>query len=51
MNKGKQPALPHGNYVKVHVENNKLHYDLVENRSAYVKLLDNRKDVQFILIR
>ena len=37
--KNSQPILPQGNYVKVHVEKNKLHYDLIENRSAYVTLL------------
>jgi TonB-dependent SusC/RagA subfamily outer membrane receptor len=46
---GKVPNLGQGNYLKVLVEKNQLHYSLIENRSAYLKLLDNRKDLQFIL--
>jgi hypothetical protein len=48
--KGLFPFLPQGNYLKVYVEKNDLHYSLIENRTAYLKLLDNRKDLQFIVV-
>lgn len=44
------PALRKGNYLKVYVEGNELRYSLIEKRSAYLKLLDNRSDLQFIVV-
>ncbi|WP_207424775.1 carboxypeptidase-like regulatory domain-containing protein [Desertivirga brevis] len=46
---GKMPAVPAGNYIKVMVIENQLHYELIENRTAYLKILNNRKDFQFVL--
>jgi len=43
-------VLPTGNYVKVYVAKDELHYSLIENRSAYLKVLDNRADLQFIVV-
>lgn len=44
------PVLKKGNYVEVYVARNELHYSLIEKRSAYLKLLDNRIDLQFIVV-
>lgn len=41
--------LPAGNYLKVYAEKNKLRYKLIENRSAYLKVMRNNYDLRFIL--
>lgn len=41
--------LPAGNYLKVYVQKNKLWYKLIENRSAYLKVMRNNYDLRFIL--
>lgn len=43
-------VLPTGNFVKVYVAKDELHYSLIENRSAYLKVLDHRADLQFIVV-
>ena len=45
-----RPSLPLGNYLQVFAERNELRYSLIENRSTNLKLLDNRHDLQFILL-
>ncbi|WP_432712968.1 carboxypeptidase-like regulatory domain-containing protein, partial [Pedobacter sp.] len=47
--KGKQPSLPKGNYLKIYAEKNQLVYGLIENRTAYFKLLSNEKELQFVI--
>lgn len=42
-------TLPVGNYLKVVAFKNKLEYTLIENRSAYLKLMNNNYDLRFIL--
>ncbi|MEO3406258.1 carboxypeptidase-like regulatory domain-containing protein [Mucilaginibacter sp. CAU 1740] len=42
-------TLPPGNYMKVAAKQNKLDYQLIENRSAYLKILANNYDLRFIL--
>ncbi len=49
-NGGKPRRLPFGNYVKVVVDKNSLLYELLEYRNVSVKILENTKDVQFILV-
>lgn len=44
------PVLKRGNYVEVYVDKNELRYSLLEKRSACLKLLDNRTDLQFIIV-
>ncbi|MEZ2334421.1 carboxypeptidase-like regulatory domain-containing protein [Mucilaginibacter sp. RCC_168] len=41
--------LPAGNYMRVHAAKNKLQYELIENRSAYLQLFRNNYDLRFIL--
>jgi TonB-dependent SusC/RagA subfamily outer membrane receptor len=41
--------LPAGNYLKVYAEKNKLRYKLIENRSAYLKVMRNNYDLSFTL--
>ncbi|QEC79439.1 alpha-2-macroglobulin family protein [Mucilaginibacter ginsenosidivorax] len=41
--------LPPGNYLKVYAEKNKLKYKLIENRSAYLKVMRNNYDLSFTL--
>jgi len=41
--------LPAGNYLEVHAEKNKLNYELVENHSAWLKLIQNDHDLRFAL--
>ncbi|MES2279295.1 MAG: alpha-2-macroglobulin family protein [Bacteroidota bacterium] len=45
-----KPHLPAGNYALVSAQQNQLHYNLVEQRSAYLKLLDNNHDIRFVLL-
>jgi TonB-dependent SusC/RagA subfamily outer membrane receptor len=42
-------TLPAGNYLRVHASKNKLQYELIENRSAYLQLFRNNYDLRFIL--
>ena len=49
-NSGQMPSLPAGNYIKVSARVDKLQYELIEKPTAYLQLLDNRKDLQFILL-
>src|SRR5471030_240240 len=42
--------LPAGNYVEVSAMNNHLEYELIENRSAYLKLLDDNAELKFVLL-
>lgn len=46
----KTPSLPRGNYLQVDVLKNELRYSLIEKRTAYVKLLNNRSDLQFVVV-
>lgn len=41
-------TLQPGNYVRVFAEKGKLKYTLIENHSAFIKLLDNKYDQRFI---
>lgn len=41
--------LPAGNYLRVHASKNKLVYELIENRSAFLQLFRNNYDLRFIL--
>jgi TonB-dependent SusC/RagA subfamily outer membrane receptor len=43
-------TLPPGNYLRVFAEKNKLNYKLIENRSAFVKLIKNSHELRFILV-
>ena len=47
---GTMPKLPAGNYIKVLAHLNELEYELIERPTARLQLLDNRKDLQFILL-
>jgi TonB-dependent SusC/RagA subfamily outer membrane receptor len=42
-------TLPPGNYLRVFAEKNKFNYKLIENRSAYLKLIKNTHELRFIL--
>ncbi|WP_394771831.1 carboxypeptidase-like regulatory domain-containing protein [Mucilaginibacter sp.] len=42
--------LPPGNYLKVYAFKNKLEYTLIENHSAFLKLMHNNYDLRFILL-
>ncbi|RXF67640.1 carboxypeptidase-like regulatory domain-containing protein [Arcticibacter tournemirensis] len=41
--------LQPGNYLEVSTLKNKLQYKLLQRRSAYLKILENRHDLQFVL--
>src|SRR6185312_7767880 len=41
--------LPAGNYIEVHAEKNTLQYKLIENHSAFLKLMLNNDDMPFII--
>ncbi|MBB6110151.1 TonB-dependent outer membrane receptor, SusC/RagA subfamily, signature region [Mucilaginibacter lappiensis] len=41
--------LPAGNYLRIHASKNKLVYELIENRSAFLQLFRNNYDLRFIL--
>jgi TonB-dependent SusC/RagA subfamily outer membrane receptor len=40
--------LPAGNYLKVYAEKNKLVYKLIENHTAWLKLMPNDYDLRFV---
>ncbi|MES2113172.1 MAG: carboxypeptidase-like regulatory domain-containing protein [Bacteroidota bacterium] len=42
--------LPAGNYLKVYALQNNLQYTLIENHSAFLKLMHNNNDLRFILL-
>jgi len=42
--------LPPGNYLKVYAEKNQLEYKLIENHSAYLKLMLNDPDLRFVFL-
>nr|WP_294947700.1 carboxypeptidase-like regulatory domain-containing protein [uncultured Mucilaginibacter sp.] len=42
-------TLPAGNYVKVHADENKLQYALIENHSAFLKLFTGKYEHRFAL--
>ncbi|MBD1366375.1 carboxypeptidase-like regulatory domain-containing protein [Mucilaginibacter sp. ZT4R22] len=42
-------TLPPGNYVKVHAEQNKLQYAVIENHSAFLKLFTGKYEHRFAL--
>lgn len=42
--------VPPGNYMEVYAGNNQLHYELTERRSAYLKLLDDKQELRFVLL-
>ena len=44
------PELPQGNYLKVFAQQNALMYSLFERPSATIKLLQNKKDLQFLVL-
>lgn len=46
----KTPSLPRGNYLQITVLKNELRYSLIEKRTAYVELLNNRSDLQFVVV-
>ncbi|MEO6521214.1 MAG: carboxypeptidase-like regulatory domain-containing protein [Mucilaginibacter sp.] len=48
--KFKTPYLKPGNYLQVYATENKLEYKLIENHTALLKVLDNKKDLRFILL-
>jgi TonB-dependent SusC/RagA subfamily outer membrane receptor len=48
--KYRDPKLPPGNYIKVYAEQNKLNYSLIENHTAFLQVLDNQKDLRFVLL-
>jgi TonB-dependent SusC/RagA subfamily outer membrane receptor len=48
--KFKTPYLRPGNYLQVYASENKLEYKLIENHTALLKVLDNKKDLRFILL-
>ncbi|QKJ32772.1 carboxypeptidase-like regulatory domain-containing protein [Mucilaginibacter mali] len=39
-----------GNYIEVYAGNNQLNYELIERRSAYLKLLDDKRELHFVLL-
>ncbi|HEY9195032.1 MAG TPA: hypothetical protein VIM77_02165, partial [Mucilaginibacter sp.] len=41
--------LPAGNYLKISADKNRLKYELLENRSAYIKLFHNNYDQRFTI--
>ena len=45
----KSPELQKGNYLFVHAEGNRLVYELESIGDVYLKLIDNQKDLSFIL--
>ena len=49
-NKPKAIKLPAGNYLKVTARENKLQYELVEQHTAYLHLLEDQRDIQFVLM-
>ncbi len=46
----KLPKLPPGNYLKIFVQRKSLMYSIFERPSASIKLLPNKKDLQFLVI-
>jgi TonB-dependent SusC/RagA subfamily outer membrane receptor len=48
--KPKALHLPAGNYLRVTAVENRLQYQLIEQRTAWFKLLDNHRDLQFVLL-
>ncbi|RKR85720.1 TonB-dependent SusC/RagA subfamily outer membrane receptor [Mucilaginibacter gracilis] len=49
-NRFKMPVLKPGNYLKVYVTENKLEYKLIEQHSAFIKVLDNHTDLRFVVL-
>lgn len=41
--------LPAGNYLRVHAQNNKLEYVLIENHSAFLKMFTGNLEQRFVL--
>ncbi|WP_448701844.1 carboxypeptidase-like regulatory domain-containing protein [Mucilaginibacter sp. AW1-3] len=44
-----QPKLVPGNYLAVHATENKVSYNVIQVNTAYLQLLDNKKDLRFSL--
>jgi hypothetical protein len=42
--------LPAGNYLKVYAEKNQLQYKLIENHTAFLRLIENGNDLRFIFL-